>query len=162
MARRLLKPFTRQLDQEPTDHQRKFLYLPFPIFRDFTNIRSIVIDNHEKRKGKPPPEFVIKKTIEKHHADLSELDKWEKLNLDKLEFIGGDSKKVYVDEMQTFLFNFIKYSRNFYSLHTETLQSGPNQKKLNKESTENSRIMKNNLLICHCTPSTMQPIFGIY
>lgn len=94
MARRLLKPFIRQLDQEPTDHQRKFLHLPFPIFRDFTNIRSIVIDNHKKRKGKPPPEFVIKKTIGKYHDELSELDKWERLNLDKLEFICEDPKNV--------------------------------------------------------------------
>lgn len=87
-----LEPFHRALDgdQEPTDHQRKFLYLPLPIFRDYTNIRSIII-NHTHRKNGKLTEFIIKKKIEACHSKLGELGEWKNLHLDKLEFKWDES-----------------------------------------------------------------------
>lgn len=85
---RKLKLFTRELpsDVEPTNHQRQFLFLPLPIFRDFTNIEKIVTDKFKKKNGKEPPRFVIGKTIQNRHKNLSQLDKWKEWGLNKLKF----------------------------------------------------------------------------
>lgn len=96
---RKLKPFIRELppDQEPTDHQRRFLFLPFAIFQDFTNIEKIVSDQFTKKHGKKPPLFVLKKTIQTRHKNLSQLDKWKEWGLNKLKFSPSqDDQEMYV------------------------------------------------------------------
>lgn len=79
-----LEPFRRVLDgdQEPTEHQRKFLYLPLPILRDYTNIRSIII-KHTRRKNNTPLRGI---EIIAYHRKMSKLDEWENLHLDELEY----------------------------------------------------------------------------
>lgn len=84
-----LETYRRELagGEEPTDHQRKFLYLPSPILRDFTNIREIIKKHHRRKDNKPLKEIEIKHKIENCHKEMGELDKWESLHLDKLDFI---------------------------------------------------------------------------
>lgn len=88
MVEKLLEPFSRQLNegQEPTDHQRKFLYLPLSMLRDFTNIESIVTDTYIANYAKLPSKTEVEKTIEKYHQQLGQLNKWKHWKLSKLEF----------------------------------------------------------------------------
>lgn len=98
MARKPLEVFSRELDPQQrkllTDHHRKFLHLPLAIFRDFTNIRSIITDEQKKKNGKNPPGFVVNKLIEKRHQDMWQLDKWNEWNLHKLDYNWPNSKRV--------------------------------------------------------------------
>ena len=93
MAKQVVEPFHRVLDV-PTDHQRKFLYLPFPIFRDFTNVRSIVIKHQRRKDGKPMKEIEIKQKIKKCHNEMGHLEKWNNLHLDELDYIWPESNRV--------------------------------------------------------------------
>lgn len=88
MPKLVLEPFERELfgDEEPSEHQMKFLYLPLPIFRDYTNIRSIIIKYNRKKDGKPLKGIEINQKIKACHTKLGELDQWEELHLDELEF----------------------------------------------------------------------------
>lgn len=81
-------------EQKPTEHQRKFLYLPLPIFRDFTNIRTIIEKYDGHKDGKPLKEIEFKHKIKDRHKKMVELDKWKDLHLDKLKFIPSDSERV--------------------------------------------------------------------
>lgn len=95
MSKRRLEPFHRTLDEHwIEEHQRKFLSLPLPIFRDFTNIRSIIIEHNIAKNGKPLKEIEIKHKIEKCHKQMTKLRKWKVLHLDELDFIWPDSERV--------------------------------------------------------------------
>lgn len=89
MTKKLLPQFKRELNEkdEPSNHQRKFLYLPLPVFRDFTNICSIVIDGYVQKKFKQPTNMLVEVKIEKYHKELGQLNKWKSRHLDKLEFL---------------------------------------------------------------------------
>lgn len=93
---RVLEPFLRVLDggQEPSDHQRQFLHLPLPTFRDFTNIRSIVIKHFSRTDGKQMKQIEIQQKIKSCHQKMGELDKWKEHYLDELEFIPSDGDEV--------------------------------------------------------------------
>lgn len=88
-----LPPFYRRLDgdQEPSDHQRKFLYLPLSIFRDYTNIRSIILKYNRRTDNKPQKEIEINQKIKRCHNEMGALHKWPEWHLDKLEFIWPDA-----------------------------------------------------------------------
>lgn len=94
MARSELPPFHRVLGEEPSDHQRKFLYLPLPIFRDYTNIRSIIIKYYSRKDNKPQKEIEITQKIKRCHAQMEELGKWNELHLDELDFIWSAPERV--------------------------------------------------------------------
>lgn len=122
MAQKTQQVFSRTLDGEPTDHQRKFVYLPLSVFRDYTNVRSLVIEKYKAKKDKHPPEFVIKKTVEKYHKQLSQLNRWDELGLDKLDYKWPDSKKTYVILLTLTILSevfFIKFKQeaNIYSFY---------------------------------------------
>lgn len=88
MAEKFLEPFIRELkgDKDPNDHQRKFLYLPLPIFRDFTNIKSIATDEYISKNAKQPTKREIDESIEKYHQQMGQLNRWKHLKLSKLDF----------------------------------------------------------------------------
>lgn len=88
MAKKLLEPFTRELsgDKEPDDQQRKFLYLPLPILRKFTNIESIITEEYIMKHAKQPTKREIEQLIEKCHQQMGQLNKWKQLKLTKLDF----------------------------------------------------------------------------
>lgn len=90
-----LETFRRKLagDEEPTDHQRKFLYLPSPILRDFTNLRKIIEKYNRRKDNKPLKEIEIKHKIANYHKQMVELDKWKSLHLDELDFIRDEKSK---------------------------------------------------------------------
>lgn len=91
-----LEPFHRELDenQELSDHQRNFLYLPLSIFRDFTNIRSIIIKHDRRKDGKPLKEIEIKHKIKQRHNQMINLEKWNDLHLDELNFMPSNPERV--------------------------------------------------------------------
>lgn len=88
MPKRKLRTFRRDLDEqtEPSDHQRNFLYLPWEILRDYTNIRSIVV-KYARQKDKPLKEIQINRTIKKYHSEMDKLDRWNEMHLDELDFL---------------------------------------------------------------------------
>lgn len=88
MAMKTLEPFTRESSggKDPTDHQRKFLYLPLPILRDFTNIKEIATDEYIMKNAKQPTERELEQSIEKYHEQMGQLNKWKHLKLSKLDF----------------------------------------------------------------------------
>lgn len=86
MSRQLIEPFRRNFNGMPSDHQVKFLYLPLAIFRDYTNIRSIVTCYQKRPDGKPLKEIEIKQKIQKIHQQLDQLDKWKDWHLGELYF----------------------------------------------------------------------------
>lgn len=93
MPKRELPLFSRDLHEqpEPSEHQRKFLYLPLPIFREYTNIRSIVL-KYDRRKGdKPLKEIEINQKIKKYHSEMDKLRKWDEMHLDELDFTWPDA-----------------------------------------------------------------------
>lgn len=91
-----LEPFRRVLDEgeKPSEHQRKFLYLPLPIFQDYTNIRSIIVKYNHRKDGKPLKQIEIKHKIEDCHKRMGNLKKWKDLHLDELNFISLNSEQV--------------------------------------------------------------------
>lgn len=117
-----LPPFHRYLDanQEPTDYQRRFLYLPLSIFREHTNIRSIIQKHDPRKDNKPQKEIEINQKIKKYHSAMGSLKKWRELHLDKLEFIwpkdGICSKRVYVENSAIRFISEI-FSDFFFSFH---------------------------------------------
>lgn len=86
MMRQEIEPFRRKVNGVPTVHQAKFLYLPLAIFRDHTNIRSIVTCYEKRKDGKPLKEIEIKHKIQKIHRRLDKLDKWKDWHLGELYF----------------------------------------------------------------------------
>lgn len=112
-----LEPFRRVLkgDLEPTDHQRRFLYIPLPIFRDYTNIRDIVIKHNGRRDGKALHEIAIKHKIQHCHDEMGKLDQWEKLHLDELDYtwLASDVQQyVNINNIQLIFFYFICINKN--------------------------------------------------
>lgn len=86
-------------EEELTDQQRKFATIPLCVFRDYTNIRSIIIKNYKKQHGKNPYEFIIKKKTENYHRQLSSVDDWDDSIFDQLEFTGCPKhQQVYANE----------------------------------------------------------------
>lgn len=86
MRHQEIEPFRRKLNGVPNGHQEKFLYLPLAIFRDHTNIRSIVTTYGRRKDGKRLKEIEIKHKIEKIHRELGQLDQWKKRHLGELYF----------------------------------------------------------------------------
>lgn len=87
-TKKLLEPFFREQHEgdEPSDHQRRFLYLPLSILRDFTNIELIIKDDFIKKKARLPTKTEMEKTIVKYHQQMGQLNKWKNWKLNKLEF----------------------------------------------------------------------------
>lgn len=86
MKRQEIEPFRRKVNGLPNIHQKKFLYLPLAIFRDHTNIRSIVTCYNKRKDGKPLKEIEIKQKIKKIHDRLGELEKWTDWHLGELYY----------------------------------------------------------------------------
>lgn len=87
MQKREIEPFRRKLNGVPKDLQKKFLYLPLAIFRDHTNIRSIVTVHHGNRNDDTPlTEMEIQHKIEEIHDRMGEFDKWKEWHLDALYY----------------------------------------------------------------------------
>lgn len=81
-------------EQEPSEHQRKFLYLPLEIFRDCTNIRSIIVKYDSRNDGKPLKQIEIKHKIADRHKQMQNLETWKDLHLDELNFIPTATDRV--------------------------------------------------------------------
>lgn len=100
-------------DSDSIDHQRKFQNLPLFVFREYTNVRSLVVEKYSSKHGKHPTEFYIKKAIEKYHAKLSDIDNWNKNGLDQLTFVFPKQKQMYVNYLVCLFLLLVK----FYHFH---------------------------------------------
>lgn len=95
MSQKLQKVFSRHSQpKEPTDREIKFeifANLPLAVFRDFTNVRSLIVDGYQRlSKDKDPTTFYVNRKIEKYYKNLSQPDEWDK-SLKDLDFIGFKS-----------------------------------------------------------------------
>lgn len=81
--------------REFTDQQRKFMYLPLAVFKNFTNIQEVFAENYRNARGKDPKQIEIKKAVEKIRNELPNPDSWTKWSLSKLDFIWPKHKKLY-------------------------------------------------------------------
>lgn len=77
----------RDLRQESADHRLQFMYLPFNVFRRYTNVQTLAMAAYLEQKGKEPPHFVLGKIIKKYHSKLMDPEfDWENSILKQLEF----------------------------------------------------------------------------
>lgn len=82
-----IKRYDRVIEGEPSDHQRRFLYIPLPIFRKCTNIRDIIEQYHGRKDKKPRNGIEIENKIKKIYSELGQLERWSEWHLDKLDYI---------------------------------------------------------------------------
>lgn len=68
---------------------KRFEHLPFGVFRHCTNIYGLVNEKLSQKYHKCPPNFVIKKTIEKYYEKLQNADKWDDEIIEQLEYKCG-------------------------------------------------------------------------
>lgn len=98
MSQKSHKVFSRKSEpKEPTDEELKreiFANLPFEVFRDFTNVISLISDKYRRLqdgKGpKGPTTFYVNRKVEEHYKNLSKTDVHDAL-LEDLNFIGSKS-----------------------------------------------------------------------
>lgn len=108
MSQKLQEVFSRHSQpKEPTDQELKFeifAYLPLDVFRDFTNVRTLIVEKHQQlNSGKSPTEFAIKRKIEKYYENLSNIDEWDD-SLKDLKFIGSESDEKYAKYIRFYSF----------------------------------------------------------
>ncbi|XP_031624191.1 uncharacterized protein LOC116341338 [Contarinia nasturtii] len=72
--------------------KRQFMYLPLDIFRQSTNIASLVREKYKQDKRKNPPKFILTKECEKYHRLLNQLDDWDGTILTRLEYVWPHSE----------------------------------------------------------------------
>lgn len=80
---------------EPKQKFEIFANLPFAVFREYTNVRSLIVDRYRLlQDGKNPTNFHIQIHTRDYYDKLSHVDKWDGLFKD-LEFIGSESSEKY-------------------------------------------------------------------
>lgn len=96
MSRKKIPRFKRVVvsGEEPTDHQRNFLYLPWLILRDYTNIGSIIEEHHGRTDGKKLTNFQQNQKIKLFHSKLGQLNMWNEWHFDQLDFLLPASERV--------------------------------------------------------------------
>lgn len=96
MSQKSQKVFSRQSQpKEPTDEELKFeifANLPLDVFRDCTNVRSLIVDKfkQQQQNDKDPTTFYVNRKVEEYYRNLSNPDEWN-ASLKQLEFIGSKS-----------------------------------------------------------------------
>lgn len=100
MSQKSQKVFSRHSQpKEPTQQQLKFeifANLPLAVFRDFTNVRSLIVHKYEQQqKDKPATTFYINRKVEEYYRNLSKTDEWND-SLKDLEFIGSKADEKYI------------------------------------------------------------------
>lgn len=96
MSQKSHKVFSRKSEpKEPTDEELKreiFANLPFEVFRDFTNVSTLISDKYRRlQDGKKwPTTFYVNRKVEEHYKNLSKTDVHDAL-LEDLNFIGSKS-----------------------------------------------------------------------
>lgn len=83
--------------KEPTEQELKreiFANLPLAVLRDFTNVRSLVIDKYRQlQDGKEPTIFYVNRKTQEFYKSLKNEESDELLNA--LEFVGSKTDGKY-------------------------------------------------------------------
>lgn len=97
MSQKSQNVFSRKSEpKEPTDEELKreiFANLPLAVFRDFTNVRTLITDKYRQlQDGKEPTIFYVNRKTEEFYNKLSKTDVHD-ASLKELEFIGSKSDR---------------------------------------------------------------------